>query len=47
MESGFKFKKFVAFLSQIEDFERPKIELEQYATPNDIAAGLFEIIAIE
>lgn len=43
---NFKFKKFVGFLSQVDEFEKPKVELEQYCTPADITAGLFEIIAL-
>ena len=46
MKANFKFKKFVSFLSQIDEFESPKIELEQYCTPVDITAGLFEILEI-
>ena len=40
---NFKFKQFLSYLSQIDQFENPKIELEQYCTPVDITAGLFEI----
>ena len=47
MKANFKFKKFVSFLSQIDEFEKPKIELEQYCTPHDITAGLFEIIEVQ
>ena len=43
----YKFKNYVAFLSQIDEFESPKIELEQYCTPADITAGLFEIIEVQ
>ena len=37
----FKKKQFEMFLSQIDDFEKPKVKLEQYLTPPDITATLF------
>ena len=46
MQQKFKIKKFESFLSQIDDFEKPKIQLEQYCTPFVITAGLFEIIGV-
>ena len=43
---AFKMKTFVAYLSSVEEFEQPKIELEQYMTPPDITANLFSILHV-
>ncbi|TNV76546.1 hypothetical protein FGO68_gene7638 [Halteria grandinella] len=42
--STFKLKSFITFLSQVAQFPDPKIDLEQYMTPPDIAANLFSIL---
>ena len=44
---SYKPKQFKIYLSQVDDFERPKIHLEQYSTPPDITQGLFEILEFE
>lgn len=43
---GFKIKHFIAYLSNIEEFSEPKIQLEQYMTPPDITANLFSILNV-
>ncbi len=40
-------KQFRIYLSQVEDFSRPKIQLEQYCTPADITCELLEILQFE
>ena len=44
MKGTFKFKHFLSYLSSVDPFANPKITLEQYCTPVDITAGLFEIL---
>lgn len=43
---GFKMKHYISFLSSIEEFSEPKINLEQYMTPPDITANLFSILHV-
>ena len=43
----FKIKKYKSYLSQVDDFERPKIALEQYCTPSDTTCELFEILEFD
>ena len=40
-------KQFESYLSMIDQFEKPKIELEQYCTPVDITAELFSILQFD
>lgn len=40
-------KQFRIYLSQVDDFEKPNIKLEQYITPADIACTLFEILEFD
>eukprot|EP00347_Sterkiella_histriomuscorum_P020971 403335756 len=49
MQSGkaFKLKSFVSYLSNVEEFDKPNIQLEQYMTPPDITANLFQILHFE
>ena len=42
----FKIKHLISHLSSVEQFPSPKIELEQYMTPPDIAAHLFSILDV-
>ena len=44
--AGFKIKHYISFLSSLEEFPEPKIHLEQYMTPPDIAANLFSILHV-
>lgn len=40
----YKPKQFKIYLSQVDDFQKPNIKLEQYCTPPDITCTLFEIL---
>ena len=42
----FKRKQLISFLSSIENFDQPKVKLEQYMTPPHIAADIFAIINV-
>ena len=42
-----KAKQYRIYLSQVDDFSKPKIQLEQYCTPPDIACELFEVLQFE
>ena len=35
------------YLSQVEDFQKPKIELEQYCTPYETTCELFELLEFD
>lgn len=46
-QQQYKPKQFRIYLSQVDDFDKPNIKLEQYITPADITCTLFEIIEFD